>query len=127
MRGFSPLHAGLLTLPMAVVTGLLPPLSGRLVGTRGPRISLLVGGAGIALAGLIFLLVLEADTPLGLLALAYVVFGIGFGMVNAPITTAAVSGMPLAGTATTNTRASSTAASTREYYVTCTFSSEVEP
>ncbi len=96
VRGFSPLQAGLLTLPMAVVTGLLPPLSGRLVGTRGPRISLLVGGAGIALAGVIFLVVLEADTPLGLLALAYVVFGVGFGMVNAPITNTAVSGMPLA-------------------------------
>ena len=95
VRGFSPLHAGLLTLPMAVMTGLLPPLSGRLVGSRGPRVPLLVGGAGITVAALILLVVLTADTPIGLLVLAYVVFGIGFGMINAPITNTAVSGMPI--------------------------------
>lgn len=94
VRGFSPLHAGLLTLPMAVMTGLLPPLAGRLVGSRGPRIPLLVGGAGITLAALILMVVIGNDTPIGLLVLAYVVFGIGFGMVNAPITNTAVSGMP---------------------------------
>jgi MFS family permease len=44
----------------------------------------------------ILLVVIEADTPIGLLVLAYVVFGIGFGMINAPITNTAVSGMPLA-------------------------------
>lgn len=38
-----------------------------------------------------------------------------------------VSGMPLAGTATSNTRPASSAASTREYYVTCTFSKASNP
>lgn len=93
--GFSPLHAGLLTLPMAVMAGLLPPLSGRLVAGRGPRISLLAGGAGLTLGALILLVALEADTPIGVLILAYAVFGIGFGMINAPITNTAVSGMPI--------------------------------
>jgi hypothetical protein len=37
-----------------------------------------------------------------------------------------VSGMPLAGSATTNSRPISTAVSTREYYVTCTFSGGTE-
>jgi hypothetical protein len=37
-----------------------------------------------------------------------------------------VSGMPLAGSATSNTRAISTTPATREYYVTCTFSNGVE-
>ena len=35
VRGLSPLHAGLDTLPMAAMTMLLPPFSGRLVGRRG--------------------------------------------------------------------------------------------
>ena len=35
-------------------------------------------------------------TPLAWLLAAYVVFGLGFGFVNAPITNAAVSGMPRA-------------------------------
>jgi hypothetical protein len=36
------------------------------------------------------------QTPLAWLFAAYVIFGIGFGFVNAPITNAAVSGMPRA-------------------------------
>ena len=39
---------------------------------------------------------LSATTPFSWLFTAYVVFGIGFGFVNAPITNAAVSGMPRA-------------------------------
>jgi EmrB/QacA subfamily drug resistance transporter len=93
VRGNSPLVAGLYMLPMAVMASLLAPVSGRLVGTRGPRIPLLVAGVGIALAGGM-LLGLTAHTPIGWLVASYVVFGIGFGMLNAPITNTAVSGMP---------------------------------
>jgi predicted MFS family arabinose efflux permease len=39
---------------------------------------------------------LDAATPLAQLIAAYVIFGLGFGFVNAPITNAAVSGMPRA-------------------------------
>ena len=39
---------------------------------------------------------LTATTPLEWLIASYVIFGIGFGFVNAPITNAAVSGMPRA-------------------------------
>jgi hypothetical protein len=39
---------------------------------------------------------LQADTPLPLLLLTFGLFGVGFGMVNAPVTYAAVSGMPRA-------------------------------
>jgi EmrB/QacA subfamily drug resistance transporter len=92
-RGFSPLHAGLLTLPMAVATGLLSPLSGRIVGRRGPRLPLVVAGIGITATG-VLLSRLGAGTPIWYLLLAYVVFGIGFGMLNPPITNSAVSGMP---------------------------------
>jgi EmrB/QacA subfamily drug resistance transporter len=94
VRGYTPLHAGLLTLPMAVMAGLLPPVSARLVNSRGPRIPLVIGGAGILLSSVLLLLVLRADTPIGALALAYVLFGVGFGMLNAPITNSAVAGMP---------------------------------
>ena len=47
VRGLSPLRAGLATLPMAVMTMVASPLSGRIVGTRGPRLPLVVlrGGA----------------------------------------------------------------------------------
>jgi EmrB/QacA subfamily drug resistance transporter len=98
VRHLSPLHAGVLTLPIAAMTVVLGPLSGRLVGRVGPRPSLLVGGAGITVSGLILALVgtLGPHTPLAWLIAAYVCFGIGFAMVNPPITVTAVSGLPTA-------------------------------
>ncbi|MCX4551245.1 MULTISPECIES: MFS transporter [unclassified Streptomyces] len=95
IRGLSALHAGLYMLPMAAMTFLCAPLSGRLVGQRGPRLSLLIAGVAMTLSGLVFA-VLDAQTNTTLLFTGYVLFGIGFGMVNAPITNTAVSGMPRA-------------------------------
>jgi MFS family permease len=95
VRGLSALTAGLYTLPIAAMTLLFAPLSGRLVGRRGPRMSLLVGGLGITL-GAALLTGLGKSTPLASLFPAYFIFGIGFGMVNPPITNTAVSGMPQA-------------------------------
>jgi EmrB/QacA subfamily drug resistance transporter len=94
-RGFSPLRAGLYTLPMAVMTMALAPISGRIVGTRGPRIPLLASGAALTVS-CVMLSQIGPTTSSAWLFAAYVVFGIGFGLVNAPITTAAVSGMPRA-------------------------------
>ncbi len=92
-RGLSPIHAGLATLPMALMTMLTSPLSGRIVGRHGPRLPLVISGVGLA-AGSAMLIGIDPTTPFTELFAAYVVFGIGFGFVNAPITNAAVSGMP---------------------------------
>ncbi|MFD9732936.1 MFS transporter [Umezawaea sp. NPDC059074] len=94
-RGFSALHAGLLTLPMAAMTAVFAPISGRIVGTWGARVPLVIAGIGLAVAG-VLLTTLTPTTPIALLVTAYAAFGIGFGMVNAPITNTAVSGMPVA-------------------------------
>lgn len=93
VRGLSALHAGLYMLPMAGLTVVFAPLAGRLVGSRGPRICLLIAGVAMAASGLLFAL-FEAETSNPLLFTGYVLFGLGFGMVNAPITNTAVSGMP---------------------------------
>ncbi|MFI9207265.1 MFS transporter [Streptomyces sp. NPDC053253] len=95
VRGLSPLEAGLFMLPMAGMTFVFAPLSGRLTGARGPRPSLLLAGTAMAAGPLLFAL-FEAETSDPLLLTGYVVFGIGFGLVNAPITNTAVSGMPRA-------------------------------
>jgi EmrB/QacA subfamily drug resistance transporter len=95
VRGYSALQAGLFTVPMAVMTIIGAPLSGRIVGTRGPRLPLIVAGVAITVSG-IMLTRLTAGTSIAWLIAAYVVFGIGFGVVNAPITNTAVSGMPRA-------------------------------
>ena len=93
VRGLSPASAGLCTLPIAAMTVLCSPIAGRVVGARGVRGPLVVGGLGLGLGGLM-LVSLSADTSLGWLLAAYCVFGLGFGAVNPPITNTAVSGMP---------------------------------
>ncbi|MCM2388530.1 MFS transporter [Streptomyces albipurpureus] len=93
VRGYSALHAGLYMLPMAGLTLVCAPLSGRLVGSRGPRLPLLIAGTTMAASGVLFA-AFDAETSTVLLFTGYVLFGIGFGMVNAPITNTAVSGMP---------------------------------
>jgi len=95
VRGLSALHAGLATLPMAVMVMVLPPVSGRIVGSRGSRIPLLIAGLALT-TGCLLLTRVSATTSWTYLFTAYVVFGVGFGFVNAPISQAAVSGMPRA-------------------------------
>ncbi|MET8944113.1 MFS transporter [Streptomyces sp. NPDC004542] len=95
VRGLDALHAGLWMLPLAAPTFLCAPLSGRLVGSRGPRLPLLIAGTAMTASGVLFA-AFEAETSDATLVLGYVLFGIGFGFVNAPITNTAVSGMPRA-------------------------------
>ncbi len=93
VRGFSPFETGLCTLPLALMTLVCGPASGRLVGRYGTRPSLLTAGVTM-LTGALLLTPLRNDSPLWLLLLAYTVFGIGFGMVNPAVSTVAVAGMP---------------------------------
>ncbi|MET7732633.1 MFS transporter [Streptomyces sp. NPDC005402] len=95
VRGLDALHAGLWMLPMAVPMFLFAPLAGRLVGSRGPRLPLVIAGVMMTASGVLFA-AFDAETSNVTLFLGYVLFGIGFGLVNAPITNTAVSGMPRA-------------------------------
>ena len=47
VRGLSPASAGLCTLPIAAMTVLCSPIAGRVVGARGVRGPLVVGGLGL--------------------------------------------------------------------------------
>ncbi len=93
VRGMSALHAGLWMLPMAVLTLICAPLSGRLVSSRGPRFSLVFAGVTLTVGGALFA-AFDMEKSNVTLLVGYVLFGLGFGFVNAPITNTAVSGMP---------------------------------
>ena len=95
IRHLAAFTTGLCTLPLAVMMMLASPVSGRLVGARGPRPSLLLAGFGFTASTLI-LTQLTSTTPIALLIVAYILFGLGLGMVNPAISNSAVSGMPLA-------------------------------
>ncbi len=95
VRGMSAFHTGLCTLPLAAAAIICSPISGRMVGNYGTRPSLLLAGAGTMLSAYM-LTYLDTSIPIWFLMIAYFVFGTGFGLVNAPITNTAVSGMPKA-------------------------------
>jgi MFS family permease len=78
---------------MAATMLIFAPLSGRLVGNRGSRPSLLLAAAAL-IAATVMLTRVEVRTSAAYVLGAYAMFGFGFGLVNPPITNTAVSGMP---------------------------------
>ncbi|NNN13839.1 MAG: MFS transporter [Acidimicrobiaceae bacterium] len=93
VRGYSALHAGLLTIPMAAMLAAFSVVAGRLVARSGPRLSLIASG-GLISVGASLLIGLSAHTAMWYLIVAYLVYGAGAGLVSAPITNTALSGMP---------------------------------
>src|SRR5215469_7429730 len=93
VRGMPALVAGLCLLPVGLMIVVLSPLTGRLVGRRGPRLPLVISGAALALGGGASIW-LGPVTPLPAVSAVYLLFGIAVGTINPPITNSAVSGMP---------------------------------
>jgi len=94
VRGVAPFDTGLRMLPLALTTFVASVASGRLIALFGTRPSLVFSGTMLALSGL-SLTFLTAHTSWSLITVSYVLFGLGFGAINAPITNTAVSGMPI--------------------------------
>jgi EmrB/QacA subfamily drug resistance transporter len=94
VRGLTALDAGLRLLPMAIMMALGAVVSSRILARRGARLPMLAAGVGLAVGGLLLSRLTASSSPASL-AVAFVVFGTGGGVVNAPITYTAVSGMPV--------------------------------
>src|ERR1700731_2831764 len=94
VRGFSAFQTGLFTLPLAVTMVACAPWSGGLVGSHGPRPSLLAAGVGFLISAVI-LTGLNKQTSGGGLPGADALFGVGGGLGNPAISDSAVAGMPL--------------------------------
>jgi EmrB/QacA subfamily drug resistance transporter len=93
VRGLSPLAAGCCFLPLAIMTLILAPMSGRMVGNRGPRLPLLLAGSLLTVGGVLLHSLSASESYFWVIA-SFAVFAAGFGLLNAPITNTAVSGMP---------------------------------
>ncbi|MFG2528779.1 DHA2 family efflux MFS transporter permease subunit [Streptomyces sp. NPDC048516] len=93
VRGLSPVAAGLCLLPVGLPVLVVAPLTGRVVGARGPLFPLVVAGMALALGGGMSLW-LGPETPLPAVLAVHLLFGVFLGAVNPPITNAALSGMP---------------------------------
>jgi EmrB/QacA subfamily drug resistance transporter len=95
VRGYSALTAGLFLVPMALIMAGSAPACGRMVARHGTRWPLLIAAAG-TIAGGVLLTFLTATSPAWYVLACCVVFGVGMGWVNPPVTNNAVAGMPRA-------------------------------
>ncbi len=93
VRGQSPLHAGVLFVPMTVLISTVNLVSGRLTNRYGPRVPLLLGQA-VAAAGTLVLLPVGSHTPLPVVALAAVPFALGTGLAVPALTAAVMASVP---------------------------------
>jgi EmrB/QacA subfamily drug resistance transporter len=93
VRGDSAFVAGISLLPATAAIAASALVSGHLVARYGPRMPMVLAGLGIAAGGAV-VLDLKPDTGYALLILSYLLLGLGFGLINPPITNSAVTGMP---------------------------------
>ena len=87
IKGYSPLQAGVRFLPSTVVIILVAPISGRLSDRIGPR-PLMTAGLLIVAASLFWQGHLQVDTSYGFLIGAFMLMGLGMGLVMSPMSTA---------------------------------------
>jgi EmrB/QacA subfamily drug resistance transporter len=89
IKGYTPLQAGVRFLPSTVVIIFAGPIAGRLADRVGPRplmtIGLLLAGGSLFWQGH-----LSVDTPYSSLLGAFVMMGVGMGLVMSPMSTAAM-------------------------------------
>jgi EmrB/QacA subfamily drug resistance transporter len=93
VQGYTPLEAGLRTLPTTVGIFVISPLAGLLTARLGPRLPIVLGALLAALA-LLLLLSIEPDTSYTMLWWKICLFGIGLGLMLSPLTAAVLSGTP---------------------------------
>ncbi|WP_407727460.1 MFS transporter [Rhodococcoides fascians] len=92
--GFSPVAAGLATIPITVLMLLLSARAGRLAGRIGPRIPMTVGPLLSAAGLLLMLRIGPGCTYVADVLPAVVVFGLGLSALVAPLTGAVLSAAP---------------------------------
>ncbi|MDF9716007.1 MFS transporter [Nocardioides sp. ChNu-153] len=87
--------SGLLLVPMALATGFLAPVVGRLVDRAHPRSITVVGFVASALALLGLSRVMTTDSPVWQVLLPLALFGVGSAFLWAPLSATATRNLPL--------------------------------
>ncbi|MEU5114965.1 MFS transporter [Streptomyces longwoodensis] len=93
VRGLGPLAAGLAFLPMTGLIAVVNVVAGKLAGRFGPRLPMVVG-QWVAVAGLLLLLSVGADTPAPLVAVLLVPLALGCALTVPPLTAAMMDAVP---------------------------------
>jgi EmrB/QacA subfamily drug resistance transporter len=87
--GYTPLEAGVRSLPTTVLVMVMGPIAGRLVDRIGPRVPLVSGLLLVAIA-LFWQSRIDVDTTYSFLVGSFIVLGLGLGFVMSPMSTAAM-------------------------------------
>jgi EmrB/QacA subfamily drug resistance transporter len=93
VQGYTPLEAGLRTLPTTAGMFVIAPLAGLLTARLGPRLPIVLGGL-LAASALFLLLSIAPDTSYATLWWKFGLYGIGLGLMLSPLTAAVLSGTP---------------------------------
>jgi DHA2 family multidrug resistance protein-like MFS transporter len=94
VRGYSPLDAGVATLPLAVSLVIVSPRSAAIGERIGPA-NVMAAGFAFLVAGLALISTVSAATSYAVIALALIILGIGMGITVAPGTGSIMAAVPL--------------------------------
>ncbi|GBE64286.1 MFS transporter [Mycobacterium sp. MFM001] len=92
--GLSPTRSALLTAPMAITSGLLAPVVGRIVDRTHPRPVVGFGFSALAIALTWLSIEMAPSTPIWRLALVFVAMGVGMAFVWQPLAATATRNLP---------------------------------
>lgn len=93
LRNMSALDSGLILLPGAIISGVMSPISGRLVDKIGGKYIAILGSVIIALSTIPFIF-LTIDMPIILIIIVYALRLIGTTLTMMPVTTLALNSLP---------------------------------
>ena len=93
--GYSTLRAGASVVPAAVAMIAAAPVSARLIGRFGSRVTLLAGYAFLLASFVVMLTLWTATSAYGVVALAFVLMGIGVGLSGTPASHSLTGSVPV--------------------------------
>jgi DHA2 family methylenomycin A resistance protein-like MFS transporter len=93
VQGRSPIDAGLAIVPLFAPLAVIAPFAGRLVSRIGPRVPI-AAGLATAAAGLALLAGAEAGSSYSTLLPAFLLWGVGLGVLTPAVVAAAIAAVP---------------------------------
>jgi len=93
VQGHSPLEAGVMTMPWTLAPMIVAPLTGMLSPRTGTRLPIVLGLALLSIAMFWISVTMSADVEYGELVGAFILAGLGMGLVFAPSSTAVLANM----------------------------------